>query len=184
MEASPTAGIGDRVRKYRLMSGMSAQKLSDRLGGAISRGVIANIESGAKKDVTVDELVMLAWGIDVPPALLAFPADDPTKLVPIAATDTGGTSFLRSIDAVRLFNGEQISRAPERRGAARTYGMALLRGLERARRASETLSALYFRDRGLDVVDPSVLAAARTEYDEAYDELESLGVDRVRATFD
>lgn len=179
MQARPSAGIGQRVRQYRLLAGLSAQKLSDRIGGAISRGVIANIESGAKKDVTVDELFLLAYGIDVPPSVLVFPVDDPAELVQLFQ-DAAGSHTMRVNDAVRLFNGEQVYQAPSKRGAARSYSMALLRALERVRRASQELSSLAGPSKDQEP-DPQELERARSEYLAAIDDLEALGVDRGRA---
>jgi transcriptional regulator with XRE-family HTH domain len=69
--------FGKRLTKYRKLAGMTAQQLSDALGGELSRSVIANIESGRKSDVTVDQLLALAWALGVPPAILALPVEDP-----------------------------------------------------------------------------------------------------------
>lgn len=80
----PSDNIGKRVAFYRQMNGMSAADLSERTNGAISKGVIANIETGRKRDLTVDELVALSWALDVPPVALALPIESPNSQVKIA----------------------------------------------------------------------------------------------------
>ena len=66
--------IGKRVREIRDARGVSAQALADKTG--LSREVIANLETGRKAHVTVEELVRLAQGLNVGLAyLLTDPAD-------------------------------------------------------------------------------------------------------------
>lgn len=62
--------IGERVRWYRNLRGLSAQDLADRMAGTMTRSVIANLEAGRKKDVTVTELTALAQALDVAPLSL------------------------------------------------------------------------------------------------------------------
>lgn len=76
-----SADLGKRLTKYRKLAGLSAQQLSDRVNGEISRSVIANIESGRKTDVTVDQLLALSWALDIPPVALALPLDQPYEEV-------------------------------------------------------------------------------------------------------
>ncbi|WP_010156515.1 helix-turn-helix domain-containing protein [Leucobacter chromiiresistens] len=80
----PSQNIGKRIAFYRQMNGMSAAELSERTLGAISKGVIANIETGRKKDLTVDELITLSWALGVPPVAIALPIDTPFGHVKIA----------------------------------------------------------------------------------------------------
>lgn len=61
---------------------MSAERLSQRV--PMSRAVIANIESGRKKDVTVDEMLALAWALDIPPVALALPIEQPNVFLETA----------------------------------------------------------------------------------------------------
>ncbi|MCV0334090.1 MAG: helix-turn-helix transcriptional regulator [Microbacterium sp.] len=58
---------------------MSAERLSTRV--PMSRAVIANIESGRKRDITIDEMLALAWALDVPPVALALPLEQPNVFV-------------------------------------------------------------------------------------------------------
>ncbi|MGK8466267.1 helix-turn-helix domain-containing protein [Nocardia cyriacigeorgica] len=69
--------FGRAVRHWRDMRGMSAQQLADRtkeLGYPVSRGVIANWESGRKGGVDVCELVVIAEALRVDPPVLLYPA--------------------------------------------------------------------------------------------------------------
>ena len=78
--------MAERVRQIRRRRGLTAEGLAARCAeiGApeITRSVIANIETGRKgrdgrrrRDVTVDELLILAFALQVPPALLMVPLD-------------------------------------------------------------------------------------------------------------
>jgi len=84
MNRRPSDGIGARVANYRRLAGLTAQQLSDKLGGDISRGVIANIETGRKTDLTVDQVIALAWALEVPFVALALPMDKPFHWLTIA----------------------------------------------------------------------------------------------------
>src|SRR2546423_10241958 len=71
--------LADRVRKLRAELGWSAQRLADecaRAGfAALTRGMIAKIESGVRRSVTADEVTALAHVLGVTPNdLLAPPA--------------------------------------------------------------------------------------------------------------
>ncbi|MGC7152982.1 helix-turn-helix domain-containing protein [Paenarthrobacter ureafaciens] len=81
--------IGKRLARYRKLAGMTAQQLSDALGGELSRSVIANIESGRKSDLTVDQLFALAWVLGVPPVVLALPVEDPYAEVLLVEGEPG-----------------------------------------------------------------------------------------------
>ncbi len=63
------------------MAGYSARELSELAGCGLTRGVIANIESGRKTDITVDQLIALAAVLAIPPAALALPVDEPYRFV-------------------------------------------------------------------------------------------------------
>jgi len=79
-----TVGFGGRLSEYRRLAGLSAQELSDRLGGSLSRAVIANIESGRKTDITIDQLLEISWALGVPPVALALPIDRPFETILIS----------------------------------------------------------------------------------------------------
>jgi transcriptional regulator with XRE-family HTH domain len=106
MSERPSAGIGKRLAKYRKLADLSARELSEKIGGELSRGVIANIESGRKTDVTIDQLVALAWALGVPPAALALPVDEPYKFV--RTTDGAGSIYTaRAFTMMEWFQNEK-----------------------------------------------------------------------------
>ena len=61
--------IGQQIKEYRKLRGISAQELADRTG-VLTRAVIANLESLRKDDVTITELLALSRALDVSPASL------------------------------------------------------------------------------------------------------------------
>jgi len=72
-----TAVAGDHIQRLRLQRGWTGNDLAERcaeLGKpGLNRSVIANIESGRRRYVTVHELFVLAVLLDVAPAYLLFP---------------------------------------------------------------------------------------------------------------
>jgi len=62
--------IGSRIRELRQQQGISAQRLSDAVGGLMTRAVIANLENGRKQDLLVNELVAIADALGVVPEQL------------------------------------------------------------------------------------------------------------------
>lgn len=83
--------MAERMKEIRGRRGMTAAQLADRcaeLGAPwITRAVIANIESGRPdkegrrtRDVTVDELNILAYALEVAPPVLVAPVDANDRL--------------------------------------------------------------------------------------------------------
>ncbi|TFD85012.1 XRE family transcriptional regulator [Cryobacterium lactosi] len=72
MELFDGPTIGARVARYRKMNGQSAEELALRAGAGFSRPVIANIETGRKKELSVSQLVGLSVGLGIAPAALLF----------------------------------------------------------------------------------------------------------------
>jgi len=90
---------------------LSARELAEQAGYGLTRGVIANIESGRKTDITVNQLIALSVTLGVPPVVLALPIDEPYALVAMAAgdSDDGATTvhkYLRSFMAIDWFQGD------------------------------------------------------------------------------
>lgn len=81
MSQRPSEGIGERVAKYRKLAGLSARELGEKAGYGLTRGVIANIESGRKTDITVDQLIALSETLGVPPVVLALPLEKPYAFI-------------------------------------------------------------------------------------------------------
>jgi len=72
----------------------------------LTRGVVANIESGRKSDVTVDQLLAIADVLGVPPVAIALPLDQPFRFVRVR--DGRSTRAARAWLAAKLFTGEQL----------------------------------------------------------------------------
>jgi|GEM_PF-4578081 len=137
--------FGKRLAKYRKLAGLSAQQLSERVGGVLSRSVIANIESGRKSEVTVDQLLALAWVLDIPPAVLALPAETPFSRVQVV--DGEDLSVMSVYDLATWFSnseslGELIPGERDVKQAANSLAPIMLVILERFSIAIRTLGHL------------------------------------------
>ncbi|GLJ79024.1 helix-turn-helix domain-containing protein [Microbacterium imperiale] len=84
-ELEPPA-LGYQVAKYRRMLKISGEELAARAGLGLTRSVIANLENGRKRDVTVQQLIALALVLGVSPADLVFDLRRPYDLVPLGDT--------------------------------------------------------------------------------------------------
>lgn len=77
--SSPTTTVAERVKDLRQRRGWTAAELALRCADkgldGFNRSVLANIESGRRKYVTVDELVALAYVLDVAPIHLLVPVE-------------------------------------------------------------------------------------------------------------
>lgn len=77
--------LAARVKDIRERKGWSAQRLADRceeLGAEyLNRSVIANIESGRKKNVTLEQAFILAFALGVAPIFLMVPIDNGEDLM-------------------------------------------------------------------------------------------------------
>lgn len=75
-DETPTQTFAARVRQYRTDRGWSARVLAEKCqeaGLKWERDVVANLESGRRTSVTLDELLILALVLNVPPILLVTP---------------------------------------------------------------------------------------------------------------
>jgi transcriptional regulator with XRE-family HTH domain len=77
----PVAGlVARRVRELRDRRGWSAQELANRCADAgwpqLDRGVLANLENGRRRSVSIDEVLVLALVLDVAPVHLVVPTTD------------------------------------------------------------------------------------------------------------
>lgn len=170
-----STGIGERLGKYRRVAGLSAQELSDNLGGSLSRGVIANIESGRKTDVTIDQLIELSWALGVPPVALALPIEQPFSWVSV-----GDNQSRRVLEVMGWMN--SIPEAFQRdRAAHQTEAGVVARNRIRVLREMAVLSRELDRAKLLAAGDPDrfgeTLSERSAEYDRAVDEAIALGID-------
>ena len=78
--------IGENVRRLRKHRALSAQQLSDRcaeLGYVVPRSTIANLESGRRTTVPVQEVAVLAAALEVPPMAVLFPVVEPNDTLEV-----------------------------------------------------------------------------------------------------
>jgi transcriptional regulator with XRE-family HTH domain len=90
---------------------MSARELSEATGGELSRGMIANIERGAKTDVTIDQMFALSAALGIPPVALALPVDEPRRFVRIIDGGNNRKS-VRSERLISEFAGHRAETGP------------------------------------------------------------------------
>ncbi|NYF17528.1 transcriptional regulator with XRE-family HTH domain [Microbacterium sp. AK009] len=75
------APIGARVADYRMWRGMTAQDLADAIPSkAITRAIIANLESGRKRDLTTTELLLIANALRISPLALLVDVVTPWEM--------------------------------------------------------------------------------------------------------
>jgi len=76
----PVQALARRVREVRTARGWSAQEVARRCAAlglpGLDRSTIANIESGRRRRVGVDELLVLALALGVAPVHLLVPLDE------------------------------------------------------------------------------------------------------------
>lgn len=107
--------VGGLVKEHRLRLGLTREQLAERcaeLGANITASVLVNIESGRpdkqtgarRRDVTVDEWLILAFALDVPPlALLLKGLPDKPVLDLTPDLEVGPYGF----DAINWITGEK-----------------------------------------------------------------------------
>jgi Helix-turn-helix. len=112
MHTKLSDAVAERVRRYRLRADLTREQLAERcaaLGAPdLTAAAITNIETGRRnratgvrrREVTVDELVVLAKALGVPPILLIYPVGE-AETCEVLPGRTMGTWA-----AVRWFTGE------------------------------------------------------------------------------
>ncbi len=77
---TPSQVVAQRLREIRTRRGLSAREVAElcRATGLhhMDRSVIANIETGRRRGVSVDELLALAYVLEVAPVHLLVPLED------------------------------------------------------------------------------------------------------------
>lgn len=107
-----TAVVARRVQELRKAQGLSAQELAERLAQhwpELDRSILANLESGRRRSVSVDEVLVLALALNVAPVHLFVPVTEEPVHVgahkipsPVARDWVRGGTPLEGQDA-RLF---------------------------------------------------------------------------------
>lgn len=173
-------GLGNRLAKYRRLAGLSAQKLADMAGFGLTRGVIANIESGRKKDITVDQLLALSAVLGIPPAALALPLEHPFQWVHLYGDEETRPVYFKSHQLPDWFSGGRKGDilAESHVGDTR-IAFALLNALSTFR-SIKVLHDRVVRERPSSTSDAEYeeeLSAVREAYDEAIQRMQDLGMD-------
>lgn len=100
--------VGRNIQRARKSSGMSAQHLSDGCGATgypIPRSTIANLESGRKETVSLQELMVIGHVLGIPPMALLYAPQDIAETVEVVP----GVRVM-SVDAAEMFSyGEATS---------------------------------------------------------------------------
>jgi transcriptional regulator with XRE-family HTH domain len=95
---SPTQVVAKRVREVRQKRGLTAAQLAEqmtRVGVPWKRGVVAKLESGLRAAVSVEELLALAYVLDVAPVHLLVPFDDDEQPYRATPTQVEPAGFVR-----------------------------------------------------------------------------------------
>ena len=122
--------VGQRIRRTREARGWKAKDLAERCAeiGApeITPAVIANIETGRRdeegrrrREVTVDEMLVLALALELPPVFLFIPldGDEELRITPSAKMDVlTAVAWVSGDDgAMRYMSGEWIPKTQDDR---------------------------------------------------------------------
>lgn len=81
MPETQQLAIGSNIARYRRQAKLSGEELAIRAGNGLTRSVIANLENGRKADVTVRQLLALAFALSVSPTSLLFDLRDAYDLI-------------------------------------------------------------------------------------------------------
>lgn len=170
-----SAAVAERVRRWRLQRGWTAQQLADECARAglpaLTRSTVAKIESGVRKSVSADEVAVLSRALGVTPAALLGNELGSTSSSP--EMDSGAGLGRRSVIVVDIADFGRHS--PASQLATRDALFTVLR--QSFENIGVTLATSILEDRGdgmLIVLDvpperlsdelPHRLAAALTHY--------------------
>lgn len=98
-----TATIANRVRELRTRRGWTAAELGEALtaeGVRWDRFAVSSLENGKRQNVTVVELLTLAYVLGAPPALLLIPSSD-------FALEASGSLSLQAPELLAWLSGEE-----------------------------------------------------------------------------
>jgi transcriptional regulator with XRE-family HTH domain len=113
---SPTQVVAKRVREVRQKRGLTAAQLAEqmtRVGIPWDRGTVAKLETGRRANVSVAELLALAYVLAVAPGHLLVPLEDktpyqatPTQVEPAGAVRdwVRGAWYLEGVDVRGFFS--------------------------------------------------------------------------------
>lgn len=170
----PSEGLGKRLATYRRLAGLSARELAEAAGSGLTRGVIANIESGRKTDITVDQLIALAASLRINPVALAVPIETPNRVVTIAGEEDGPRVALPASVVMDWFQGVGLRFDDE--NVATNMAEERVRQVRDYRRALDRVA--WVEPRLADgVADADMMREATLELDYIERTLRQLGVE-------
>lgn len=97
----PTEAVARSIKALRRLRGLTGAGLAERMTAAgvpWDRSIVANLENGRRRTVSVEELLALAYVLDVAPVHLLVPPDDddPFHLTPsMPVTPADARAFIR-----------------------------------------------------------------------------------------
>ena len=86
-----TAGtIGERIQAARKMRGLNAQQLANAVGNpSVTESIIANIETGRKGDLSVSQLLNIAYALQLSPTYLLAAMGAPQRPIDLPNVSEG-----------------------------------------------------------------------------------------------
>lgn len=81
--------LGKNVARFRRQAGLSAEDLAAKAQNGLTRSIIANLENGRKADLSVKQLVAVAYILGVSPTDLLYDLRAPYERIVLAETDEG-----------------------------------------------------------------------------------------------
>lgn len=97
-QTGPTRIVAQRVKDLIPKRGLTSETLAarmDELGIKWNRAIVANLVSGRRSSVSVDELLALALVLNVAPVHLLVPPDDTTEAYQVTAKVTESSFRVR-----------------------------------------------------------------------------------------
>ncbi|WP_153303397.1 helix-turn-helix domain-containing protein [Plantibacter flavus] len=122
--------VGRRLAAVRRWRGMTAEQLAEAIPSSdITRGVIANVESGRKRDLTATELALVASGLDVSPIALLVDMSSPFEPVALEGLADGyaGLTNVEYLFATSIYAPENAWHGLQIPNDARALMTSLLR---------------------------------------------------------
>jgi transcriptional regulator with XRE-family HTH domain len=169
--------IGARIAFYRKLNGWSMSELSTRTSGRIKSPVIANIESGRKVDISVDQLMTFASALQMSPTALLFDIRQPASQSGVRIiNDDGDMTELTTVGAIRWLAGQLDELAEDAPvPPSRTSTSEILNLYQNLDAAHAEYSRLLFETSGADPNELKKSEAASREYHHQVAALRQLG---------
>jgi transcriptional regulator with XRE-family HTH domain len=165
-----TAGIGARIQAIRKLRGMRyAHELAAAIpGGALTEAMIQNIESGRKENLTVTQLLNIAFALKVAPTyLLAAMGNSAAPLDLPGLSD--GLSKLSAIEFDSWFSGLEVVGTPSWTSSDdknERMQLAALRELQKSLHERDNLRTALAAERAADLTAAEIEELQRWDTNE------------------